>query len=70
MVFFASFSDLSGILSTQVGDPLAHCQEGLAHAASFDRLSTVPFLSVAYAKDKEVAQLRFMAPYLPQYPLC
>ena len=66
MVVFASFRDLSGIFFTQVGNPLAHRQEGRAHAASFDGLSTASSPAVPEAENEEVADFRFMAHHFPQ----
>ena len=60
MVLFASVRDLSGIFSTQVGDPLAHRQEGRAHAASFDGLSTTAGSAVSETKHEEVAELAWL----------
>ena len=55
MVPFVSWVVLAGILSTQVGDPLTHHQQGFLHAASFDGLSGTSLVVVLHAKDQEVA---------------
>ena len=66
MVFFASFQEFSGIFATQVGDPLAHHQEGRAHAASFDGVSTASRPAVSEAENEEVADFRFRVHHFPQ----
>ena len=66
MVFFASFQEFLGIFSTQVGDPLAHRQEGRAHAASFDGLSTPSRPAVSETEHEEVAEFCFRVHHFPQ----
>ena len=52
---------LSGIEETQVGEPLAHRQEGLVHRARLDRSSagSGSLGAAAHAKDEQVAELIF-----------
>ena len=52
---------LSGIEETQVGEPLAHRQEGLVHRARLDRSSagSGSLGAVAHAEDEQVAELVF-----------
>ena len=49
----------TGIWLTQVGYPLAHCQEGVLYCVSLDRFAGLAGLAVAVGKDKEVADLGF-----------
>ena len=52
---------LLGIEETQVGEPLAHRQEGLVHRARLDRsrAGSGSLGAVAHAKDEQVAELVF-----------
>ena len=58
MVAIGSLRWLAGILETQVGDPLAHCQEGVLHCASSDRVAGLAGLSVVEAEDQEEGESR------------
>jgi len=49
----------TGIWLTQVGYPLAHCQEGVLYCVSLDRFAGLAGLAVAVGKDEEVADLGF-----------
>ena len=66
MVLFTSWRDEAGILSTQVGDPRAHRQEGCAHAASFDGLSGAAVSAVSHCEDEDVAEFRFWFTHFPE----
>ena len=48
---------LSWILSTQVGDPLAHCREGFGHCISTDRLTGLSVGSKSHGEDEEHVDL-------------
>ena len=49
----------AGIWLTQVGNPLAHCQEGVLYRVSSDRFAGLAGLAIAVGKDEEVADLGF-----------
>ena len=44
----------TGIWLTQVGYPLAHCQEGVLYCVSLDRFAGLAGLAVAVGEDEEV----------------
>ena len=52
---------LSGIEETQVGEPLAHRQEGFVHRARLDRsrAGSTSSGATAHAEDEQVAELVF-----------
>ena len=49
----------AGIWLTQVGNPLAHCQEGILYRVSSDRFAGLAGLAVAVGEDEQVADLGF-----------
>ena len=57
MVSLGSLNRLSGIRATQVGEPLAHRQEGLIHCASSDAVAGLAAGSVAVGEGEHVAEL-------------
>ena len=56
MVLVAADCDFAGIWCTQVGDPLAHCQEGVRHCASADRATGLAVGAIAHSEDEEVGE--------------
>ena len=50
----------SRIRVTQVGDPLAHRQEGAANGVSSDRLALAADLPASDAEDEQVGELGFL----------
>ena len=55
MVVFGSWSLLSGIQVTQVGDPLSHGQQGFGYGVSLGRLAGLADFLVSESKDQEKA---------------
>ena len=49
--------DVSRIVLTQVGCPLAHGREGCKHCLSSHRFTLLPSLAVSQAKDEQVGDL-------------
>ncbi len=60
MVSLGSDMRLSGIWETQVGDPLAHRQQGFIHCASSHAFAGLATGAVAMGEDEEVADLVFL----------
>ena len=48
----------AGIVSTQVGDPLAHCGKGGSHCISADGVVGLAFSAISDAEDEEVGNFR------------
>ena len=61
MIPLGSRSLFSWIWLTQFGDPLAHCQEGVLHSISSDRLAGLAGFAEAEPKDEEVGELVLLA---------
>ncbi len=61
MVPVGSWSFFSEIPSTQVGDALAHRQEGFIHCVSSDRLVGLSCSSVAQTEHEEVGELGLLS---------
>ena len=61
MVSFGSRNLFSGIVDTQVGEPLAHRQWGFVHCVSSDRLVGGSVTSATQGEDEHVAQFVFLA---------
>ena len=59
MVSFGARNFFAGIWLTQVGDPLAHRQEGCFHLISLNTLVALASLAVAVPEDQEVGELGF-----------
>ena len=60
IVLVVSVNLLAGIDSTQVGDPLVHCQEGRLHSASSYGFADTPIVSEPYSEDQQVGDLEFL----------
>ena len=47
------------IVSTQVGDPLAHCGKGGSHCISADGVVGLAFAAISDTEDEEISDFRF-----------